>query len=189
MKIFRLDNAVNLRGDEITILLAGGQHHGVATHQRKGHLAEQLAGGLAFFQSLAPCQCCCNLLHLDRRAGVESTQGFHGEREEDKTLLAAGFLSIPKFSLALSREAPTSAAALSTFEAAKGLVTVTSIAASLPLDHLLMVTSPGLEMVPGSRCLSSFLGPRSALEAASKSTSRSVLCLAIRSLVLLQASE
>ena len=176
MKIYQLNDAINVRGDEITVLLAGGQHHGVATHQRKGHLAEELAGGLAFFQSLAPCQCCRNLLHLSHRAGVESTQSFHGEGYEDETLLATGSsVSLSFLVTALSREAPASAAALSTFEAAKGLVTVTSIAASLPLDHLLMVTSPGLAMVPGSRCLSSFLGPRSAFEAASNSTSRSVL--------------
>ena len=67
MKIYQLNDAINVSGDEITVLLAAGQHHGVATHQCKGHLAEQLAGGLAFFQSLAPCQCCCSLLHLNRR--------------------------------------------------------------------------------------------------------------------------
>ena len=55
-KIYQLKHGIDVRGDEITVLLAGGQHHGVETHQRKGHLAEQLAGGLAFFQPLAPCQ-------------------------------------------------------------------------------------------------------------------------------------
>ena len=79
MKIYQLKDAINVRRDEVTVLLAGGQHHGVGTHQRKGHLAEQLAGGLAFFQSLAPCQCCRNLLHLNHRTSVETTQGSHGE--------------------------------------------------------------------------------------------------------------
>ena len=95
MKIYRLKHTIDVRGDEITVLLAAGQHHGVATHQCKGHLAEQLAGGLAFRQSLAPCQCCRNLLHLSHRAGVESTQSFHSEGYEDETLLATGFFSIP----------------------------------------------------------------------------------------------
>ena len=94
MKIYGLKHAINVRGDEITVLLAAGQHHGVATHQCKGHLAEQLAGGLAFFQSLAPCQCCRNLLYLNHRTSVETTQGFYGE---DETLLATSFFSIPKF--------------------------------------------------------------------------------------------
>ena len=76
---------------------------------------------------------------------------------------------------AFVREAPASAAAPATFELASGLVTVTSIAPSFPFDQRLITTSPGRAMVPGSRCLSSFTGPRSALAAASKITSYSVL--------------
>ena len=96
--------------------------------------------------------------------------------------------SVSRFFLrqALASEAPALAAAPATLDLAKGLVTVTSIAASLPSDQRLIITSPGRALVPGSRCLSSLAGPKSALAAVSKITSRSMLCLAILSLVLTQ---
>ena len=68
---------------------------------------------------------------------------------------------------AFPSDAPGLAAASETLEAASGLVTVTSIAPSFPSVQRLITTSPGLAIVPGSRCLSSFDGPRSALAAVS----------------------
>ena len=49
-------NAINLWRDKVAILKARGQHHGVATLQCQGQLAEQLAGSLAFLGALAPGQ-------------------------------------------------------------------------------------------------------------------------------------
>ena len=66
----------------------------------------------------------------------------------------------------LSKAAPALAAAADTLEAASGPVRVTSMAASFPLAQRRIMTSPGLAEVPGSRCLSSLVGPRSALAAA-----------------------
>ena len=88
-------NAINLWQDKVTILKARGQHHGVATLQGEGQLAEQLAGSLAFLGALAPGQCSSYLLHLNNSAGMESPQGLHGEGQELKTLLATGFLLCP----------------------------------------------------------------------------------------------
>ena len=82
---------------------------------------------------------------------------------------------------AFANAAPGSAAAADTLEAASGPVTVTSMAASFPFAQRRIMTSPGLALVPGSRCLSSLVGPRSALDAASNMTSLSMLCLAILS--------
>ena len=47
-------NAINLWQDKVTILKARGQHHGIATLQGEGQLAEQLADSLAFLGALAP---------------------------------------------------------------------------------------------------------------------------------------
>ena len=64
---------------------------------------------------------------------------------------------------AFVREEPAWAAAPATLEGERGPVTVTSIAPSLPFIQRRIVTSPGRAMVPGSKCLSSLHGPRSAL--------------------------
>jgi len=45
-------NAINLWQDKVTILKARGQHHGIATLQGEGQLAEQLADSLAFLGAL-----------------------------------------------------------------------------------------------------------------------------------------
>ena len=91
-------------------------------------------------------------------------------------------------SYALSRAPPGRAVAAARLELARGLVRVTSNAASFPSLHLLMNTSPGLATVPGSRCLSSLTGAREAFVAASKIRSLRRSCLAIRSLLRAQAS-
>ena len=49
--------AINLWRDKVTILMARGQHHGVAALQCEGQFAEQLADSLAFIRALAPRQC------------------------------------------------------------------------------------------------------------------------------------
>ena len=91
-------------------------------------------------------------------------------------------------SYAWSRAPPWRAVAAARLELARGLVTVTSRAASFPSLHLQIKTSPGLAADPGSRCRSSLAGAREALDAASKIRSRSISCLAILSLLFTQAS-
>ena len=149
-----------------------------------------VSGHFAFLHPLAPRQHRRQLSHLSYCSRMQSAKSLNRKRKEDNALEAASFFSILDLSLiGLDQSSPASAAAHLTFEGERGLVTVTSIAPSLPFTQRRMVTSPGRAIVPGRRCFSSLVGAKSALAAVSKITSLSRLCLAILSLVLMQPRE
>ena len=171
-------------------MASGGDHQCVAAHQGQGQLAKNLAGHLAFLQSLASRQACGQLLHLAHCSRVKAAKCFHREGQENRPWRRqASAVSLVFLWQALEREAPGSLAASATLEGQRGPVTVTSIATSFPFAQRRIVTSPGRAMVPGKRCFSSLLGPKSALAAVSNKTSLIILCLAIRSEVVRQPRE
>ena len=142
----------------------------------------------------------CNPLHLAKHAASCFTWPTAPEWRPPSVSIAKGRKTRPwrrqasAVSLvflwqALEREAPGSLAASATLEGQRGPVTVTSIATSFPFAQRRIVTSPGRAMVPGKRCFSSLLGPKSALAAVSNKTSLIILCLAIRSEVVRQPRE
>ena len=75
-------------------------------------------------------------------------------RKTSPCCLQASAVSRIFLSYAWSRAPPGRAVAAARLELARGLVTVTSRAASFPSLHLRMKTSPGLAADPGSRCRS-----------------------------------
>ena len=81
-------------------MASGGDHQCVAAHQGQGQLAKNLAGHLAFLQSLASRQACGQLLHLAHCSRVKAAKCFHREGQENQALEAASFSRFPGLPLA-----------------------------------------------------------------------------------------
>ena len=52
-----LFHPINFCKGDIFILVAGGEHHGVAPHEVEGQPPKELAGYLSLIRTLAPRQC------------------------------------------------------------------------------------------------------------------------------------